>query len=207
MVVCRIQNFRHDAAHGSCWDRCPEQVCLHACVVSCIVANARSHAFISFSLLVGHKWWVLFPAVVEEANIECDDDCSPESPVAIDWYASVAVNLMRTQYGNNSMPMFILQKPGETIYVPHGMVHSVLNMDGTIAITAGFGSPSNLQTVWENVVRLGAKEQWKRMYYQVLSGKQRRALRQGPIWPPGDFAPGEVFDEDEVEDDYSVDEL
>lgn len=84
--------------------------------------------------------------MVEEANIECDDDCSPEFPVAIDWYASVAVNLMRTQYGNNSMPMFILQKPGETIYVPHGMVHSVLNMDGTIAITAGFGSPSNLQT-------------------------------------------------------------
>ena len=93
------------------------------------------------SLVVGHKWWVLFPPVVGEDAMECDADCSPEYPELSDWYASVAVNAARAQYGAAYTPLHILQKPGETIYVPYEIVHSVFNMDDTIAVTANYASP------------------------------------------------------------------
>lgn len=49
----------------------------------------------------------------------------------------------------------MLQRPGETIYLPHGMAHSVLNMDETIAITEKFASEANLEEVWREILTSG----------------------------------------------------
>ena len=141
------------------------------------------------SLVVGHKWWMLFPPdATKRWTHECDEKCSPEDPFPIDWYASIAINAARTPYGNSgSTPMHVLQKPGETIYVPYEALHSVFNMDESIAITANFGSPGNLLLVWENVLREGTEEQWKEMYYKRFTDEQRKAVREGGIWPPAGF--------------------
>lgn len=115
--------------------------------------------------------------------VTCDPACSPQDPETLDWYTSIGKHAARTSYANGS-PMHILQNPGETLYVPNDSVHSVMNLDETIAITANYGSPGNLQNVWEAAVRKGAIHHWKDMYEQTFSDDEREAVMEGEIWPP-----------------------
>ena len=90
------------------------------------------------------------------------------------------------QQQHTPMPYHILQKPGETLYIPYGIVHSVLNVpedsDVTIAITKNYGSVANLDLVWKQVCESGDEKKWKILYNLVLNKQQRRHVRQ-LSWP------------------------
>ncbi|KRZ12230.1 Bifunctional arginine demethylase and lysyl-hydroxylase JMJD6 [Trichinella zimbabwensis] len=76
------------------------------------------------AVISGHKRWCLFP---------------PDTPES----------LVKLKLGEGE----VLQKLGETIFVPDGWWHVVLNLDLTVAVTQNYCSVSNLSIVWHKTFR------------------------------------------------------
>ena len=90
-----------------------------------------THAWVT--LIEGAKRWVLFPYGTDKSTIGMQD---PQIPSAIwfssDWYQK-SVEL-------NPGAIEILQYPGETVYVPAGWPHLVLNLEFSTAITHNYAT-------------------------------------------------------------------
>ena len=59
--------------------------------------------------------------------------------------------------------MEILQRPGETVYVPAGWWHVVVNLDTTVAVTQNSGEPANWEAIRKEVrvKRPDIAEEWE----------------------------------------------
>lgn len=138
------------------------------------------------SVLAGRKWWILYDEnVSSEEDVECDPNCSDvENSNAAEWFASVGTRDDLFIEGNLVKTVHAVQYPGETIYVPYGMVHAVLNIEDSIAVTANFGSAANLDAVWEAINEEAFDYQWKSLYYTRLNSEQRARVRASSSWPP-----------------------
>ncbi|KAK9764902.1 hypothetical protein K7432_007208 [Basidiobolus ranarum] len=107
------------------------------------------------SLVFGHKRWILFPPNVPKALV--DPPMKPFDREAVSWFTHVypkfqqqSTNIPGKTLGDEHGMIEVIQRPGETMFVPGGWHHVVMNLDFTVAITQNFCSPTNLEAVWLN---------------------------------------------------------
>ncbi|KAG0241125.1 hypothetical protein BGW41_006231 [Actinomortierella wolfii] len=114
----------------------------------------------------GHKRWALYPPHMVPPG---HDPRSSKRLSSVEWYLEVYPYL-----SPETRPIEIVQYPGQTIYVPSGWWHMVLNMDDTVAVTQNYADETNLGAVkeslnsdpletvqlkrWESMVRVLSKE-------------------------------------------------
>ncbi|KAF9122023.1 hypothetical protein BGW39_010081 [Mortierella sp. 14UC] len=91
------------------------------------------------TLLSGHKRWALYPPHTVPPG---HDPTSSERKTSVSWYLDVYPYLPP-----ESLPLEIVQNPGQTIYLPSGWWHMVINMDDTVAVTHNFADEANLLQV------------------------------------------------------------
>ncbi|KAG9451442.1 hypothetical protein H6P81_011407 [Aristolochia fimbriata] len=99
------------------------------------------------TLLSGRKRWALYPPgkVPFGVNVhvnEEDGDVNIESPSSLQWWLDFYPFL-----ADEDKPIECTQLPGETIFVPSGWWHCVLNLETTIAVTQNFVNASNFEFV------------------------------------------------------------
>ncbi|CAI8599082.1 unnamed protein product [Vicia faba] len=99
------------------------------------------------TLLSGRKRWALYPpgkvplGVTVHVNEE-DGDVNIETPSSLQWWLDFYPLL-----AEEDKPIECTQLPGETIYVPSGWWHCILNLETTIAVTQNFVNSNNFEFV------------------------------------------------------------
>ncbi|MBA0837145.1 hypothetical protein Goarm_009324 [Gossypium armourianum] len=99
------------------------------------------------TLLCGRKRWALYPpgTVPLGVTVHVDDDdgdISVDSPTSLQWWLDFYPLL-----ADENKPIECTQLPGETIFVPSGWWHCVLNLETTIAVTQNFVNSRNFEFV------------------------------------------------------------
>ncbi|KAI9489585.1 hypothetical protein BDB00DRAFT_791002 [Zychaea mexicana] len=118
------------------------------------------------ALLKGHKRWCMFPPGTPKNLV--DPPMKPYDHEAVAWFSTVfpKFQVRDDPYDNRTLGeklgmVQVLQRPGETIFVPGGWAHVVMNLDMTFAVTQNFCSPTNAEFVYLNTrhsrPKLGAK--------------------------------------------------
>jgi hypothetical protein len=73
---------------------------------------------------------------------EDDGDISFDGPPSLQWWLDVYPHIKP-----EDRPLECTQLPGETIFVPGGWWHCVLNIEDSIAVTQNFMNTANFETV------------------------------------------------------------
>lgn len=90
------------------------------------------------TVLQGAKRWLLFPPNTPYESIGMIEN-EPQIPSSI-WFRDYYDKVTSSSWPSEYKPVEVLQHPGETVYVPAGWPHLVLNLELTVAVTHNYAS-------------------------------------------------------------------
>ena len=102
--------------------------------------------------LQGYKLWVIFPNEVPKWVIEGRHlaDLQDVGFEALDFFMWRLPKVLQSE-ASHVKPLICIQEPGETIFVPGGWWHAVLNITDTLAVTQNFMNSVNFDVVWRSL--------------------------------------------------------
>ena len=118
------------------------------------------------TVLSGSKRWVLLPPETPKELVDpkgAGDD-------AATWFSTVLPRVARAaDEGRCARPLDFIQRQGETVFVPDGWWHAVINLEPTVAITQNFCSTENFRRCWRESLhgRQGMARKWLRRLRKV----------------------------------------
>jgi len=103
------------------------------------------------SIISGRKRWVLFPPGMPKSVVKPKAWMDKPDREAIDWFL-LHYKDVKKGLPSHEEPIELEMGAGETIYVPGGWWHTVLNLEDSVAVTQNFCSTTSFPAVWQDSV-------------------------------------------------------
>lgn len=103
------------------------------------------------TVIQGKKRWLLFPPSTPKDQIGMGNGPQINSAT---WFHTFYDKVTSDDWPSDYKPVEVLQLPGETVFVPNGWPHIVLNLETTVAITHNYASEFGpFERMWEEVAQ------------------------------------------------------
>jgi histone arginine demethylase JMJD6 len=118
--------------------------------------------------LQGNKLWLLLPPDTPRSIVKGRDlIVDGEDDEAI-MYMRYIFPRIKEKYGDSVKPIWFIQESKDTVFIPGGWWHVVVNLDDTMAITQNYCNTTTFEKIW-----LRVREERKRMAVRFLNKIQK----------------------------------